>query len=426
MHIYFSGIGGVGLGPLAELAKDAGHEVSGSDLSAGLMTSQLKKHGIEAKIGQTGKEIAAVHTKKPIDWLVVSSAIPPDHPEVIFAQKNQIRISKRDELIGFIIKQKNLQLIAIAGTHGKTTTTAMMAWLFKQFDMPISYSVGTTISFGPSGKYDAKSEYFIYEADEYDRNMLNFAPDYTLITSVDYDHPDTYPKVEDYKQAFKDLINQSNRTYAWLRDLQYLGQKAKSSITVVDQTICNAQANLNLYGEHNRQNATLAMACFVQLFPEYKIENVEAAMNLFPGTTRRFEKLADNIYTDYAHHPAEIAAMVQLAREISDDVVVVYQPHQNLRQHQIKDEYKTCFNGAEHVYWLPTYLSREDPEFAVLQPEDLIKGLNNPQIAEPAKLDKNLVDAIRKASNAGKLVLAMGAGSIDGWLRDNLNSILKD
>lgn len=423
MHIYFSGIGGVGLGPLAEVAKQAGHTVSGSDIAPGLMTEQLERLGIGYSIGQTGAQIAAVHEKSPIDWVVVTAALPHDHPEIVFAKTHKLKLSKRDEFINYIVNQKKLKLIAISGTHGKTTTTAMLIWLFKQFDAPASYSIGTTISFGPSGKFDPNSEYFIYEADEYDHNMLKFHPAISLITALDYDHPDTYPTIEDYKQAFNRFLDQSDHAYLWQKDAGYLSRKKSSDLTIVDSTLC-ATCPVKLTGEHNRQNAKLAMACFAQLFTEFKIENVTMAMNHFPGSMRRFEKLAENIYTDYAHHPTEIAAIIQLAREIADHVVVVYQPHQNLRQHDIQYSYKTCFDGAEHVYWLPTYLSREDPKLPILSPAELISGMDHPEIAEPAQLDNQLIEIIRGAHRQDKLILALGAGDIDDWLRKNLKEIL--
>lgn len=423
MHIYFSGIGGVGLGPLAEVAKRAGYTVSGSDIGPSLMTKQLDSLDIQYALGQTGSEIAAAHKKQPIDWVVVTAALPPDHPEIAFAKTHKIRLSKRDELVNHIISQKKLRLIAVSGTHGKTTTTGMLIWLFKQFDVPVSYAIGTTLSFASSGVFSPQSEYFIYEADEYDRNMLKFHPAISLITTVDYDHPDTYPTVKDYTQAFRQFITQSKHTYIAQTDAEHLKITKSSKLTFADSTP-NTTLPITLPGEHYRHNASLAIACFTQLFLEFKLENVVTAMNNFPGTMRRFEKLANNLYTTYSHHPKEIAGDIQLAREISDDVYVIYQPHQNLRQHDIKDNYKDCFDNAQHVYWLPTYLSREDKKLPILAPADLIAKLDHPTLAEPAELNEQLIHNIRQALKQNKLVVAMGAGSIDDWLRDNLKQIL--
>ena len=188
MNIFFSGIGGVGIGPLAEIACDVGYEVTGSDLEESLMTNELRKRGVKINIGQDGSFLKACHDQKPIDWLIYSASLPAGHPELVLAQQLGIKIAKRDELIAHIIEEKGLKLIGVAGTHGKTTTTGMMIWTMLQLGIPVSYSIGTTITFGPSGKYDPDSQYFIYECDEFDRNFLHFRPSLSLITSVDYDH----------------------------------------------------------------------------------------------------------------------------------------------------------------------------------------------------------------------------------------------
>ena len=218
MNIYFSGIGGVGLGPLAELAHDAGHHVLGSDSHVGLETQELEQRGISVSQDQTGEYLAYRHKQTPIDWFIYTAALPPDHPELVLAHRLGIYTAKRDELLTYLINEKDLQLIAIAGTHGKTTTTGLMVWALRQLGEPVSYSVGTTLSFGPSGHYVPGSRYFVYECDEFDRNFLQFHPHLTLLTSVDYDHPDTYPTKQDYTDAFSRFLEQSEYTIMWQRD----------------------------------------------------------------------------------------------------------------------------------------------------------------------------------------------------------------
>ena len=418
MNIYFSGMGGVGIGPLAEIAKDAGHRVQGSDLSEGLVTDELFQRGIIVNIGpQTGVFLQACHDAKPIDWFVHTSALPDNHPELVLAKKLGIRTAKRDELLAHIIKEKKLKLIAVAGTHGKTTTTGMVVWAFKQLGIPVSYSVGSTLSFGPSGLFDPKSEYFVYECDEYDRNFLHFAPHVSLLTSVDYDHPDTYPLEAEYQAAFRLFMQQSKQTILWRSDAAYIRPTdAKSWILEPD-----AVSDIALPGEHNRRNATLVLEVFEYLNLADS-GSVADALISFPGTDRRFEKLADNLYSDYGHHPTEIEATLQLARELSKKVVLVYQPHQNRRQHRIKDDYKDQFRLAETVYWLPTYLSREDPDEEILTPRQLSAGITNAKKVRVAEFDDKLWQAIQTASSNGKLVLAMGAGTIDSWIRERLQS----
>lgn len=414
MNIYFSGLGGVGIGPLVEIARDAGHVIMGSDISESTLTEELKHQGVMVNIGQDGSFLRESHEATPIDWFVYTSALPDDHAELLLAQELGIRSSKRDEFLAYIIQEKDLKLIAIAGTHGKTTTTGMMVWLFKQLGIAESYSVGTTLSYGPSGKFDPKSEYFIYECDEYDRNFLNFKPFLSLITSIDYDHPDTYPTESEYTEAFRQFIDQSEHTILWRTDAEYIDLESEKA-WILDETL-----NLPLAGEHNRRNATL-----VTKGAEYlgiaKSEETTIPLGDFPGTDRRFEKLGNNLYSDYGHHPKEILATLQLARELSDDVVLVYQPHQNRRQVRIQKDYKDQFELASKTYWLPTYLSREDPNEKVLTSEDLTANLTNKETVESAEFGDALWQNIQKDRSEGKLVLCMGAGTIDKWVRERNN-----
>ena len=414
MNIYFSGIGGVGIGPLAEIAFDAGYEVAGSDLEESLVTNQLRQNGVKINIGQDGSFLQSQHDIKAIDWFVHTAALPANHPELVLARKLGIRIAKRDELLALIIEDKGLKLIAVAGTHGKTTTTGMLIWAFKQLKVPISYSIGTTINFGPSGKFNPASRYFVYECDEFDRNFLNFKPYLSIITSIDYDHPDTYKTADDYLDAFRQFSASSDQVIAW--DDQH-EEVFDDLIHVSLLNMLDINTNLEIAGLHNRRNATIAQTAIRQLGFVGNTDNI--FMN-FPGTDRRFEKLAPNLYSDYGHHPVEIAATLQLARELSDHVVLVYQPHQNIRQHEIRDQYTDQFELADEIYWLPTYLSREDPNLPILQPSELIQNITNIDSVHIADFNDELWDVIKKAQDEGKLVLGMGAGKIDGWLRERL------
>jgi len=417
MNIYFSGVGGVGIGPLVEIARDAGHTIMGSDISESLITQELREQGVAVTIGQDGTFLRASHAATPIDWFVYTSALPDDHAELLLAHELGMRVSKRDEFLAYIIQEKDLKLIAVAGTHGKTTTTGMMVWLMRELGIPASYSVGSTLSFGPSGKYDPNSEYFVYECDEYDRNFLHFQPYLSLITSIDYDHPDTYPTEAEYTEAFRQFIAQSRHSLLWRSDSEYIDAPTEKT-WILDTTI-----NFPLAGEHNRRNATL-VAKASEYLSLVKDDGVINALGNFPGTDRRFEKIGDNLYSDYGHHPKEIAATLQLARELSEHVVLVYQPHQNRRQTRIQKDYIDQFELADQTYWLPTYLSREDPDEPILTPEDLIKNLTNKASVEIVEFGDDLWAKIQQARADGKLVLCMGAGTIDGWVRDRVAASL--
>ena len=174
---------------------------------------------------------------------------------------------------------------------------------------------------------------------------------------------------------------------------------------------------IKLPGIHNRQNGFLAIEAIKSLVPQQKHHLLLTALNKYPGSVRRMEKLADNVYSDYAHLPTEIKATLQLASELSSSIVAVYQPHQNIRQHEIKEQYKDCFSGAKKVYWLPTYQSREDTSLKLLEPEELAAYIDKDHEVEIADMNEQLAKTIKHHQVAGDLVILMGAGSIDSWAR---------
>ncbi|MFZ1301714.1 MAG: Mur ligase domain-containing protein [Candidatus Microsaccharimonas sp.] len=420
MNVYFAGLAGVGIGPLAEIARDAGINVIGSDLIDNLVTKELRQSGITVNIGQDGTFLQSCHNETPLDWFVYTSALPQDHPELLLARQLGIRTAKRDEFLAEFIAERNLKLIAISGTHGKTTTTGMTVWAMQQLGIPVSYSIGTTIPFGPSGAYDPESKYFVYECDEYDKNFLHFKPFLSLLTSIDYDHPDTYPTEDEYKQSFLQYVQQSDHTIGWEKDLTYIGQPTNEAVWALEP---HERLDIRIAGEHNRRNATLVFKA-LEFLEVSDPENRLKVLEHFPGTDRRFEKITDNLYSDYGHHPEEIAATLQMAHEISDDIILVYQPHQNWRQHFIRDQYTNQFELARLVYWAPTYLTRENPDQPILTSEELTQNIVNKISIVFSELNDQLWDDITTARENGTLVLLMGAGTIDDWARTHLSASL--
>jgi UDP-N-acetylmuramate--alanine ligase len=427
MHIFFSGIGGTAIGPLALIAHQAGFTVSGSDKQDSQYIEYLRKQGVDQiHIGQTAENIAKVHAEQPIDWLVYSSAVKmenTDHPELVFTRENSVKTTKRDELLNKIIEDSEQKLIAIAGTHGKTTTTAMAIWLFKQLDIPLSYSVGAKIPFGDMGHFDHKSEYFVYECDEFDRNFLAFHPYMSLITGIDYDHHEIFPTRNDYVDAFKQFLGQSEWNVVWASDVEINYLSVTGNYLVLEDED-GAVKKLGLTGEVNRRNAWQVIQAVHELTDE-SIESLTEKMEKFPGLSRRFEKITENLYADYAHTPTKIRGCLQMARELSDNVVVVYEPLTDRRQHYIQDEYADLFKGVKKLYWAPSYLAREDPDQQVLEPKDLIKKMANSDIAEPAELNQDLTNAIKKHLDEGDLVVCLsggGGGSLDEWIRREFKS----
>lgn len=398
------------MGPLALMAQSAGMTVFGSDLAAGAITNELVNNGINICLGvQDGDFLKARAKNEGVDWFVYTSALPENHPELLLAKKLKLKISKRDEFLNYLIKKLKLKLVAVAGTHGKTTTAAMIVWTLQKMGVPVSYIIGTTLPFAPAGHYEPKSEYFVYEADEYDRNFLAFHPWLAVIPVVSYDHPDIYPTEEDYQEAFRQFEEQSKNVIH--------GDEIASGI--------------NLAGEVRRYDATLAIDAVERMLPEPKglkklltkqHKELIAAVNEFPGVGRRFEQVSEGYYSDYAHHPEEVGTTVQIALEEADrrslkGVVAVYEPHQNSRQTKLADEYAGVFNGVKKLYWLPTYLTREDPKLKVMQPSDFITKLENKKEAEAAELDDKLAEELIEWHKKGYLVLLMSAGPADAWLR---------
>ncbi|MBP5648216.1 hypothetical protein J6X04_02940 [Candidatus Saccharibacteria bacterium] len=405
MRVYISGISGTGMGPLALMAKQAGFEVFGSDLAKGAIYDELIKTGIEVEIGVQDGKFLQQKIEEGVDWFVYTSALPSDHAELVMAHENNLKCTKRDDFTAFLVEKLGLKMVAIAGTHGKTTTTAMIIWTALKLNLPVSYIVGTTLGFAASGSYKKGDKYFVYEADEYDRNFLKYHPWLAVIPAVSYDHPDIYPTKEDYEKAF----------------LQFESQSEK----VIQEGILENE--FKLAGAVRRKDAGLAMAAILEIIQnEGSAETsseIREILNDFPGVGRRFERLADGVYTDYAHHPEEIEATIDVAQDEAKlrnkkGVVVVYQPHQNTRQHEVRDGYKQAFMGVDKIFWLPTYLTRENPELAVIQPEEFIEDLQNKEKAEVSELNDELAKRLREYLADGYLVVLMTAGPADGWFRE--------
>ncbi|MBQ6149902.1 hypothetical protein IJI86_02935, partial [Candidatus Saccharibacteria bacterium] len=299
MKIYISGISGTGMGPLALMAKKAGISVCGSDLHEGAIYQELVDAGIEIEIGKQDGEFLKSKISDGVEWFVHTSALPETAPELKVAREAGIRISKRDNLTEFLIQKLGLKMVAVAGTHGKTTTTSMIIWACIKLGLPVSYVVGSTLGFAPSGSYKNEDKYFIYEADEYDRNFLKFHPWLSVIVSVSYDHPDIYKTPEEYVAAFEQFKSQSEKV---ISDASF--------------------SDFKLAGEARRYDAGLAFEAVKEIIKNENLaisdEEIVKVLNEFPGVGRRFEKLADGIYTDYAHHPEEIKATMDVALDQMD------------------------------------------------------------------------------------------------------------
>jgi len=283
--------------------------------------------------------------------------------------------------------------------------------------------LGAKISFGDMGAYTKDSKYFVYECDEYDRNFLYFFPTFSIVTSIAWDHRDIYPTRNSYNEAFAQFINQSEKVLLFEKDAKILHQPSdkkrnimKNSTKLID--------SITLHGLHNRQNAALAVETVHQL-TNHDYEALIQIINSFPGSNRRFEKIIDNVYSDYAHTPEKIAATLQLAHEINKNVVVVYEPHNNDRQKTIIDEYRSLFESVNKLFWLPTYIARKDGDDVQLSPKDFLGKLNRKTNAQEVNMNENLATEINRAISEGNLVLCLsagGGGSLDEWIRETCHN----
>ena len=409
MRVYISGISGVAMGPLALGAKSLGMEVFGSDLHEGLVTKRLRENGIEVSIGEQDGEFLRkkVNEQGGVDWYVHTSAVRSGNQELVTAQELGLKVSKRDEFIEGLVEKYDLKMVGVAGTHGKTTTTAGILWLCLKLKLPVSWLVGSTLGFAEAGRFEKGAKYLIYEADEYDRNFLAYHPWLSVIPSVTYDHADIYKTEEEYKQAFTQYIRQSRKTI----------------------TETELAPRIKLAGEVRRFDLALAVEAVKEIAHEEKRdvseEQLIEIMNTFPGVVRRMEKLCDGLYTDYAHHPEEVAATIEIAREEMKltgkrGLVVAYAPLQNARQYDVINDYYDLFTrGVDKLFWLPTTLLREIEGQRVIPPSEFIEKLKNPEIAEVADYDEKFYLRVKEYLAQGYLVAFLSGGAGDDWMREH-------
>lgn len=397
------------MGPLALGARSLGMTVFGSDLHEGLVTKELRDNGIEVSIGEQDGEYLKkkVAEEGGVDWYVHTSAVRPGNKELAIAHELGLKVSKRDEFIEKIVEDYDLKMIGVAGTHGKTTTTAGILWLALKLGLPVSWLVGSTLGFAGAGKFVPGAKYLIYEADEYDRNFLAYHPWLAVIPSITYDHADIYKTEEEYRQAFE----------------QYKSQSRK----VITET--NLANRIKLAGEVRRFDLALAVEAVKEMADDAGVsvneEELIKIMNEFPGVERRMEKLCPGLYTDYAHHPEEVSATIEIAREEMKltgrkGLVVAYAPLQNARQYDVINDYHDLFTkGVDKLFWLPTTLLREIEGQRVIPPAEFIERLANPEIAEVADYDEKFYLRIKEYLAQNYLVAFLSGGAGDDWMREH-------
>lgn len=391
-HIHLIGIGGTGLSAIAKLLKESGYLVSGSDQVISPLADALMKMGIQVFEGHRAENITGA------DTIVQSSAVAPENPEILAARAAGIPVYKRSEFLGSLLAGKIG--IGVAGTHGKTTTTSMIAWMLTALGRDPSYIVGGVIKGLESNAHAGSGDEFVIEADEYDRMFHGLHPQIAIITNMEHDHPDCYPTPQDYHAAFlqyaqsvkvggvllvcaddpavlslvKDLpASLTNVSYGLQSGSNYYAE----NIHLVDgyfhfemmknflgkKEILAKDVHLIPPGQHNVQNAvaTLAVADLLNL----DLSEAAAALATYPGSGRRFEVVdvvaGITLIDDYAHHPTEIAATLSAARSrfANNRIWAVWQPHTYSRTKLLEDAFATSFDKADQVIVTEIYASRE-------------------------------------------------------------------
>ncbi len=430
--IYFIGIGGIGMSALARYFHVNGRTVSGYDKTATQLTDELIGEGMQIHFEESVDLIP-----KDVDLVVYTPAIPDEHSEMQYYQAQHFHIVKRSDLLEALTK--NLFTIAVAGTHGKTTTSSMIAHILKQSGIDCTAFLGGITANYHTNFLAGKSNICVVEADEYDRSFLKLHPDVAVITSCDPDHLDIYGTEEEVVNSYGEFANLIKRdgqliTKQNLLFLPYVSQLQPLYYSVAgadDFFATNIQLingtysfdfntstsvvqniHLSIAGFHNLENAIAASAVAHQL--EIDGAKIREALSTFKGVKRRFEFIFRNdqyvFIDDYAHHPKEISAFLKSVREIfpSKKITCIFQPHLYTRTRDFADEFSASLSIADEVILLPIYPARELPIEGVSS-NMLLDKISSSQKSVVEKSE--LINALEK--NKNEVVLTVGAGDID-------------
>ncbi|HKJ66610.1 MAG TPA: UDP-N-acetylmuramate--L-alanine ligase [bacterium] len=445
--IHFIGIGGIGMSGIAELLLNLNFEVTGSDLKMSETTRHLEEKGATVYEGHDPDHV------NESDVVVYSSAVTLDNPEVQAAQRRKIPIIRRAEMLGELLKLKQYS-IAIAGTHGKTTTTSMVGQMMVSGGMDPTLIIGGIIKNLKSNALLGQGDYVVAEADEFDRTFLSLTPTIAVITTVEAEHLDTYKDLEDLKNSFiqfanmvpfygvvlacldeptvQDILPRLTRRYityglstqADVRAVNVQYREIQSAFDIYAGNTRYGHISLPLPGSHNVKNATGSVALGLELGMSF--EEIKAGLESFETVTRRFEirgEYNDVLFIDdYAHHPTEVKATLTAAKEgWNRRVLAVFQPHLYSRTRDFKDEFGKAFLQSDILIVTDVYPSREQP----------IPGVTGALIADAARdfghkqvhyvpEKKDIPERVAELIRSGDLVLTLGAGDITKFNKEIL------
>ena len=449
--VHFVGIGGIGMSGIAEVMHNLGYNVQGSDISANPNVDRLQGLGIKVMIGQVAENVADAQV------LVVSTAIKADNPEVVEARARSIPVVRRAEMLAELMRLK--WCVSVAGTHGKTTTTSMVATVLETAGIdPTVINGGIINSYGTNARL-GEGDWMVVEADESDGTFVKLPATIAVVTNLDAEHLDFYGTFEAEKEAFKTFLErvpfygaavlcvdhpEVQGLIANIQDRKFItyGLSAQADVQAVNITpsagavtfdvrlraLAGQEARviegitLPMPGDHNIQNALAAICVGLEMHVDD--ETLRKAFESFGGVKRRFTKTGEangvTVIDDYGHHPVEISAVLKAARESFEGrVIAVAQPHRYTRLESLFEEFCTCFNDADVVLVAPVYEAGEQP----------IDGVNRDSLAEGIRTHGHrLVDVVggpddlagivQKYAEPGDAVICLGAGSITKWAHD--------
>jgi len=437
-RVHFIGIGGIGMSGIAEVLLTMGYAVSGSDLRTSAVTERLQGLGATIYVGHAAKNAAGC------DVVVTSTAVAKDNPEVLEARSGKIPVIQRAEMLAELMRLK--YGIAIAGMHGKTTTTSMVAAVLAGGGLDPTVVVGGRVDAMGSNARLGTSRYLVAEADESDRSFLKLGPILAVVTNLDREHMDTYADMADVEGAFvtfmdkvpfygavtacidnamlREILPRVTRkiyTYGESEDADF-----RLKVLEGDEN-CHARFEVNTFGlllgpfelhvpgKHNLLNATAAVAIGLQL--GIPAEKIAEGLKSFRGVDRRFQTkgvaAGVKVIDDYGHHPTEIKATLQAARECGfGRILVLFQPHRYTRTRDLMAEFGTAFGDADEVQVLDIYAASEQPIDGVSGESLAAEMRKNGGRVEYAASMKEAVERLARDSRPGDMVLTMGAGNV--------------
>lgn len=442
--IHFIGIGGISMGALAMTLADRGYEISGSDKNASEMTEKLKTHGVKIYIDHRAENV------KNVEAVIYTGAISMENSEIKEAKRLGIPIVKRTELMNNFLEEHKIN-IAVSGTHGKTTTSCMTTAILERAGLHPDFLIGAIVPPYNSSHRLENSDYLVVEACEYQANFLDFRPSTIIVNNIDYDHVDYYNSIEEVVETFRSfakliekdghlLVNKDDVYAAKLleeKDLKALSFGIENEADFMARDISSAGKNRQSYDFYafgkkvcrielsivGLQNVYNSLAAFSAIFMNgIDITRVADALIHYSNALRRFEllkRVGDAVLiSDYAHHPAEIAATLRAARSVNDgEVICAFQPHTYTRTKRLLPELASCFELADKIYIADIDPIREEDIYNISS-MDLVEAIRargkDVSYLGKASEFKKVCDEHLKGSN---MVIAMGAGEIDSFAR---------